>query len=894
MIRATCVFVFLVTSLSISLRAQGPIVIDENARVILHGNVHPWARLQYDVGRTDPNLRIQRMTLLLVPSRPQQRNWRRAQEAGTRTGGSDKQLQAVPRWLRSHGLAIQRADAGRFSVKFSGTVAQVEEAFRVEIHDYLVDGKAYYANSNHPSIPRALSGLVAGVNSLDDFPASGNTHGETVLHHFTGTLYQPAAGGIMDSAGNLYGTTAGGGTTGLGTVFKLGTKGNETVLYNFTGANGDGANPNAGLVMDRAGNLYGTTSSGGADFAGTVFKLDTTGHETVLCSFTGANGAQPNTALITDTAGNLYGSTLSGGSDNGGTFFKLDTTGQETVLYSFPATNGDGADSRLFGRSGEEAGLIMDSAGNLYGTTVYGGASGAGTVFKLDTTGSETVLYSFRGLEKADGDYPQGGLIMDNAGNLYGTTFYGGMVGCPIVLYDKGCGTVFKIDPTGQETVLYSFTPANGDGENPAAGLVMDSGGNLYGTTSLGGLVGCQFDMSCGTVFKIDPTGHETVLYSFTGSYGDGAGPSSALIMDSAGNLYGTTEAGGLSGIGTVFELDTTGHETVLYSFDGTPGDAYLPVSGLIMDSAGNLYGTTYADGFDLPGMVYKLDTTGHETVLYSFTDGSDGGNPSAGLIMDNAGNLYGTTVNGGASDVGTVFELNTTGHETVLYSFTGGSDGANPYAGLIMDNAGNLYGTTVYGGSADVGVVFELSPPRFTVGGASVSISPGATSGNTSTITITPIGGFTGNVKLTATITSSPTGAQDIPTLSFGSTTPVSITSTTAGTATLTISTTAATSGALTYPVRPGFRWYANGSGALAFALVFGMCVPMRRRGWRARFGLLVVLVALTGGLLACGSGSGGGGGGNPGTTAGTYTVTVTGTSGNTTATGTVTLTVQ
>ena len=174
------------------------------------------------------------------------------------------------------------------------------------------------------------------------------------------------------------------------------------------------------------------------------------------------------------------------------------------------------------------------------------------------------------------------------------------------------------------------------------------------------------------------------------------------------------------------------------------------------------------------------------------------------------------------------------------------------------------------------------------------MSISPGATNGNTSTITITPIGGFTGNVKLTATITSSPTGAQEIPTLSFGSTTPVSITSTTAGTATLTISTTAATSGALTYPVRPGFRWYTTGSAALAFALVFGIRVPTRRRGWRARFGLLVILVALAGGLLACGSGSGGGGGGNPGTTAGTYTVTVTGTSGNTTTTGTVTLAVQ
>lgn len=1250
MLRATFVFAFLVTSLSIPLTAQGPIVIDENDRVILRGYVPPLARPQYDIGRTNPNLRMQRMTLVLAPSTREPRDWRRQQNVGSRIGSSDKQLQAVTSWLQSQGFAIEHSDVGPFSVSFGGTVAHVEKAFGVEIHNYQVDGKTYHANANYPSIPRALSGSIGAVNSLSDLPmASGNSASETILRNFTGTLYDPASGGIMDSAGNLYGTTPGGGSAGLGTVFKINTAGNETVLYNFTGAaNGDGANPSPGLVMDSAGNLYGTTTNGGAaglctgyDYGcGTVFKLDTSDQETVLHSFTYTNGdgTYPYAGLIMDGAGNLYGTTSDGGSDGRGTVFKLDSTGNETILYSF-GTVGGLADGLY-----PYAGLIMDSSGNLYGTTSGGGNQGSpscygwngtcGTVFKVDSAGNETVLYSFTGTN-GDGSNPYAGLILDSAGNLYGTTVYSGNTGGPC--NTLGCGTVFKLDTTGLETVLHSFTGANGDGENPqtalimdsegnlygtasgypanggsippsggegivfklntsnqetvlytftgasganpnsslildtagnfygttmhggsasggtffklgttgnetvlysfpatngdgaapAAGLIMDGAGNLYGTTGGGGKAcagpfGGNYATGCGTVFKLDPTGNETVIYSFTGTNGDGANPQAPLTMDSAGNLYGTSFFGGSQGEGTVFKLDTTGQETVLFSFTG--GNGAWPSAGLVMDSAGNLYGTTlavYPTANPTPGIVFKLDTTGHETLLYSFTgENGDGANPYAGLIIDSAGNLYGTTVGGGtnpcpvtnfvpgfgySAGCGTVFKVNPTGQETVLYKFTGtNGDGAypaasltmdsagnlygttfeggtgtcpfggcgtvfkldpkgnetvlysftgtngdqnpfaplimdsagnlygttsayyggdsgtvfkldptgqetvlyafneftngarSPYGGVVMDSAGNLYGTAFLGGSARVGAVFELiplltptvtvtpssssittaqalsvtvavaggsgnptptgtvtlssggytsaattltsgsatinipagslavgtdtltasysgdsnyspangtssvtvttAPPSFTVTGTAVSVSPGATTGNTSAITVTPSGGFTGSVTLTATITSSPTGAQDPPTLSFGSTSPVDITGASAGTGTLTISTTAATSGALAYPVRPGIRWYATGGAGLAFALVLGMGVPTRRRSWRARFGLLFFLVVLNAGLVACSSGGsgGGGGGGNPGTTAGTYTITVTGTSGNTTATGTITLTVQ
>jgi uncharacterized repeat protein (TIGR03803 family) len=298
-------------------------------------------------------------------------------------------------------------------------------------------------------------------------------------------------------------------------------------------------------------------------------------------------------------------------------------------------------------------------------------------------------------------------------GNLYGTTFAGGSYVC-----SGGCGTVFKLTPSGTETVLYRFT--GGDGANPTAGLIADASGNLYGTTELGGGAnGCSG--GCGTVFKLTPSGTETVLYRFTGG-SDGASPFAALIADGAGNLYGTTFFGGASGHGTVFKLTPSGTETVLYSFTGG-SDGANPLAGLIADAAGNIYGMTNNGGAGSFGTVFKLIPSGNLAVLHSFSGGSDGAFPGLGsLIADAAGNLYGMTVEGGGSGCGaigcgTVFKLTPSGTETVLYRFTGGSDGAFPHAGLIAgliaDAAGHLYGTTNGSGSGN-GTVFEIAGSGF------------------------------------------------------------------------------------------------------------------------------------------------------------------------------------
>jgi uncharacterized repeat protein (TIGR03803 family) len=381
----------------------------------------------------------------------------------------------------------------------------------------------------------------------------------------------------------------------------------------------------------------------------------------------------------------------------------------ETVLYSFTGGS-DGANPL--------AGLIADSKGNLYGTTAFGGTSGSvcgaigcGVVFELSPGGTETVLYSFTG--GSDGDNPwTGGLIADSSGNLYGTTIGGGA---------QAQGVVFKLSPSGTETVLYSFTGGS-DGADPFAGLNADGSGNLYGTTISGGLLDCGSGseiVGCGVVFKLSPGGTETVLHSFTGS--DGSEPESSLIADSSGNLYGTTGAGGSAGgchgavvvgCGVVFKLSPGGTETVLYPFTG--GSDGAGPGGLIAGSSGNFYGTTFNGGASGNGVVFTLSPSGTETVLYSFTGGTDGANPVGNLISDSSGNLYGTTIHGGAlgcrdTGCGVVFKLSPSGTETVLYTFTGGGDGALPQAGLIADSSGNLYGTTYLGGASGNGTVFKL-----------------------------------------------------------------------------------------------------------------------------------------------------------------------------------------
>lgn len=365
-----------------------------------------------------------------------------------------------------------------------------------------------------------------------------------------------------------------------------------------------------------------------------------------------------------------------------------------TTLYSFGGVTGDGVVAN--------AGVVRDAAGNLYGTTQAGGTSFRGTVFKVDTTGKETVLYSFLG--GTDGTSSAAGVIRDAAGNLYGTTDGGGDLTC---FNGLGCGIVFKVDADGNETVLYRFT-GGGDGNVPVAGLIRDAAGNLYGTTFWGGDLNCNFGRGCGTVFKLDPNAKETVLYSFTGGR-DGAYPISGMIRDKAGNLFGTTTNGG-SGRGTVFKLDKAGKLTVLYSFRGGGTDGHNPKAGLLLSGTG-LYGTTERGGPSNQGTVFKIDTAGKETLVYRFTGGADGGRPLAGLIQDAAGNLYGTTYLGGTFKSGTVFKLDPTGKETVLYTFTGGQDGKSPRSTLILDATGNLYGTTQTGGAFGGGTVFKLAP---------------------------------------------------------------------------------------------------------------------------------------------------------------------------------------
>jgi uncharacterized repeat protein (TIGR03803 family) len=369
----------------------------------------------------------------------------------------------------------------------------------------------------------------------------------------------------------------------------------------------------------------------------------------VLHTFHGADGGSPMGVLVRDAAGNIYGTTVGGGTGKCsklgcGTAFKLNRSGQQVWVHSFGGGDGYGPD----------AGLLRDAAGNLFGTTLDGGkvtktcggaqAGGCGVVFRLDRNGNETVLYKFKGTP--DGDSPEALLVEDKAGNLYGTTYEGGA---------EGLGAVLKIDTNGKEIILHSFAgppDGGGDGALSYQGVIRDAAGDLYGVTAGGGVYGA------GVVYKV-AGGKETLLYSFTGG-SDGGGPNSVLLADVNGNLYGTTQNGGSStvcdgGCGTVFRLSPDGGswtETVLYSFCSVDGcvDGERPIAGpLVRDSAGNLYGTTYFGGTNDDGVVFKLDASGKETVLHSFTGGADGEFPYAGLVRDSSGNLYGTTQAGGA-----------------------------------------------------------------------------------------------------------------------------------------------------------------------------------------------------------------------------------------------------
>lgn len=375
----------------------------------------------------------------------------------------------------------------------------------------------------------------------------------------------------------------------------------------------------------------------------------------------------------------------------------------ERVLYSFTGGN-DGGNSAT--------GLTLDRSGNLYGTTVVGGTSNCGIVFKLAPQVSppwqESALYNFTCY--GDGKNPHGGVTLER-GNLDGTTVAGGTGG---TCTGDGCGVVFQVN-AGSEKVLHAFTAGN-DGFGPGGGVVFDTAGHLFGTTPDGG------KYSQGVVYEAGRTGrqwHERVIHAFTGGRDGGVGSLGLLLLASS-DLFGVTELGGAHSAGTVFKLTANPNGdwklTTLYAFKGTP-DAGSPYGGLIADASGNLYGTTYYGGAHGQGAVFELmlgaKGTYRERVLYSFAGGADGSASTSTLVFGRGGDLYGTTSAGGGScDCGTIFKVNPkSGRETVLHGFTGGSDGAYSYYGLSEDAGGNLYGTTVAGGNANQGTVFEFTP---------------------------------------------------------------------------------------------------------------------------------------------------------------------------------------
>jgi uncharacterized repeat protein (TIGR03803 family)/VCBS repeat-containing protein len=447
----------------------------------------------------------------------------------------------------------------------------------------------------------------------------------------------------------------------------------------------DGVNPYAGVMQASDGLFYGTTSSGGGSGFGTVFKMDGTGTVTVLHSFTGADGADPRAGLIQASDGVFYGTTFGGGAHGYGTVFKMDTAGILTSLYSFAYADG----------AHPLAKLVQASDGLFYGTTYQGGASGYGTVFTMDTAGTFTSLHSF---SYTDGAYPYAGLIQASDGLLYGMTYQGGA---------SAAGTAFKMDSAGTVTPVHFFS-CDGDGGYPAAELIQASDGLFYGTTYQCGGPGYAPGDGYGTVFRMNSAGTITVLHTFAGSAvgGDGSQPYAGLVQAGNGLFYGTT-AGGGSGFGTVFKVDTTGTLTQVHRFNGSNGDA--PYGGLIQGSDGLFYGMTYQGGASGAGTAFKMDSAGTVTPVHDFVPPTsiNGANPLAALTQGIYGAFYGTTFQGGLLGSGTVVKSDNAGL-MLLHSF-GGAEGSHPSAGLILANDGMFYGTAANGGTSGFGTVFKM-----------------------------------------------------------------------------------------------------------------------------------------------------------------------------------------
>lgn len=526
---------------------------------------------------------------------------------------------------------------------------------------------------------------------------------------------QPVAGLMNDGQGNFWGTTQRGGAQDFGTVFRLNASTGELItVVEFTGngAVNAGSLPKSKLIADGAGFLWGTTSTGGSMGLGTVFKIEVaTGILTTLVEFTGNGagnrGSQPSGGLVDDGMGNLWGTTTAGGTLNHGTIFKIDiSSGALTTVIDF--TN-NGQMNR--GRT-PSAGLMRAPSGQLWGTTYNGGGGGVGTVFRLDpVSGVLTTRIDFTynsGFNK--GGYPLSGLTIDGAGMLWGTTRYGGPV---------GLGTVFRLNP--DEIVLSTrvdFTDAvlSKRGRGAYGGLLSDASGSLWGTTANGGATGS------GVIYKLEAgAAVPTPMVDFgTSAQVPGGYSYTGLTSDGAGNLWGVTQGGGPSGSGTVFKMNaTTGaiETVVIFSGNGPANKGAYPSGALVSDGVGFFWGTTVQGGAGNRGTLFKLNAaTGELTTLVEFTGNGAtdrGANPYGALASDSQGNFWGSTAGGGMDGFGTIFKFHPgTGVLTTLIDFTniiGANRGANPWGALVNDGAGSFWGTTQAGGAGDFGTIFKI-----------------------------------------------------------------------------------------------------------------------------------------------------------------------------------------
>ena len=574
-------------------------------------------------------------------------------------------------------------------------------------------------------------GLSSELNAVFEITPAGSF---SILATFdwVGGSMQPIGSLVRGLDGAFYGTTVIGGTNEDGSGFKITSARKIVTLYSFnsvrdgSGNNLDGLCPRAGLALGRDGNLYGTTSTGGSNGCGTVFKITPDGVLTSLYSF-GAlvdtngsvlDGCWPATPLLEGSDGNYYGTTEYGGIGCG-SVFKITASGLLTPLYQFPAPP-----SNVYtARTGEPTALIEGADGNLYGATTYGGSNYQGSIYQITANGDYTTLHSFS--YAVDGGYPAAGLVVGRDGNLYGTASAGG---------PGGNGTIFRISPSGRFARLFAFN--GGDGSAPQ-NLIQTKNGTFYGTTEHGGifrmsppatmkmlfqgtgwmpegaliqgkdgnLYGVTLYGGFGTVFAVNPFGGFRSLCSLNGSNGANLDivVSEGLVEGSDGYFYGTAPFGGINNNGTIYKVSPAGNLTTLVKFDGSNGQ--FPEGTLVRDGAEDFFGITFGGGRWSAGTVFKMSRSGHLTTVFDF-DGKQSGGPSS-LIGAANGDFYGTTWEGGNSN-GTIFRINRSGQFMTLATLNG-NDGAMP-TGLVMSDDGRLFGTARGGGIDGNGTFFVVS----------------------------------------------------------------------------------------------------------------------------------------------------------------------------------------